>query len=226
MVSDELRKEIRNLIYRTFLDVLKKTLDEKVELRKGGHDLPTAKEKLKEAKKALEKGDFREAFEDIALVRFYVMETDYHTTHFVEEVFDPLMDALWELWQRGDELTDRRKEELIRKAEKLMDEMEECLKEPKGRKKANPPTRVDTPRDARLWEVAKRTVRDQYGDEDEEKYWAIVSRVFTRMKIRAGGRPEEEVERAVRYLQEKYGEVVPATEKRKKEITEVMEGKD
>lgn len=218
---EELRKTIRSLLYHTLTKAITEKLDV---LRKGGHDLPAAKKKLKEAMKALDKEDFREAFEDISLVRYYVMETPYHTTHLVEKVFDPLMDALWDLWQRGNELSERRRTELVRKAKRLMGEMEECLEEPRGKEKANPPTRVKTPRDARLWEVAKRVVRDQYGDEDEEKYWAIVSRVFTRMKIRAGGRPEEEVERAVKYLQEKYGEVVPATEKRKKEIVEVMEG--
>lgn len=219
-MKEILRKTIRELIW----SVVKSAFEGRFTdiLRKGGHDIPTAKEKLKEARRALDRGDYREAFEDVAAARFYIMETDAHTKPLVDDTFDPLMDTLWELWQHSEGKEKSWFERRVARAKKLIDRMEELIDNPRGRK-ANPPTRVKTVRDARLWEMAKRTVLDQYkglDEEDEEKYWAIVSRVFTRMKIRAGGRPEKEVEEAVRYLQEKYGEVVPATEKRKKELEE------
>jgi len=151
------------------------------------------------------------------------MDTDAHTKPLVDDTFDPLMDILWDLWQHGEDRSERSIRRSVERALKLIDRMEELIENPKG-ERARPPTRVATPRDARLWEVAKRVVAEHYGDEDEEKYWAIVSRVFTRMKIRAGGRPEEDVERAVKYLQEKYGRVVPATGKKEKEIRRVLEG--
>jgi len=219
-----LKRIVREVLLKVFRDTVREIL------RKGGHDKGEAKKKLDEARKALKEGNFREAFEDVSAARFYVMELEVdgkpvHTKHLVERIFDPLMDNLWELWQHEDELTERRKDQLIRRSLELIDDMEEAIDNPKG-ERAQPPTRVQTVRDARLWEMAKRIVLDEYGEDlDEETYWKITSRVFTRMKIRAGGRPEEEVERAVKYLQEKYGKVVPVPRKgrRKKEVEEVME---
>jgi len=220
-----LERIVREVLLKTFRETVRQVL------RKGGHDKSEAKKKLNEARKALRSRNFKEAFEDVSAARFYIMELEVddkpvHTEHLVERIFDPLMDNLWELWQHDDELSEQRKDQLVRRSLELIDDMEEAIDNPKG-KKAQPPTRVHTVRDARLWEIAKRTVKEQYGDRDDEKFWSIVSRVFTRMKIRAGGRPEEEVERAVQYLQEKHGKVIPIPKKgrRRKEIEEVMENK-
>jgi hypothetical protein len=55
--------------------------------------------------------------------------------------------------------------------------------------------------------MAKRIVKDNYRDmdEDSEKFWALVSRIFTRMKLRLGGMAEKDVEKIISELREKFG---------------------
>jgi len=98
----------------------------------------------------------------------------------------------------------------------LVRKIENLIENPRG-EMAEPPRRVKTPRDARLWEMAKRIVKDEYREakEDSEQFWSIVSRVFTRMKLRLGGLSEKKVEKIVEELREKYGRL-PTAEKAEK----------
>ena len=50
------------------------------------------------------------------------------------------------------------------------------------------PAFVKTARDERLWKEAKQIVRDEYSVKVGSKpYWALVNRIFHRMKRRVGG---------------------------------------
>jgi hypothetical protein len=75
--------------------------------------------------------------------------------------------------------------------------------------------------------MAKRIVKDEYRDveEDSEQFWQIVSRIFTRMKLRLGGAREEVVERIVEELREKHGKLPGAGKgaKTAKEIERLKE---
>jgi hypothetical protein len=72
--------------------------------------------------------------------------------------------------------------------------------------------------------MAKRIVKDEYRDveEDSEQFWQIVSRIFTRMKLRLGGAREEVVEKIVEELREKHGKL-PKGAKTAKEIERLKE---
>ena len=163
--------------------------------------------------KALLQGDGLEALEDFATARFYLFDCDCYREPLVN-AFDDLMDIAWRAY-KGEKVSKEKARQLVRKVEGLMEN-------PRG-EMAEPPKRVKTPRDARLWEMAKRIVKDEYREvkEDSEQFWSIVSRVFTRMKLRLGGLSEEKVEKIVEELREKYGKL-PTAEKAKKLKEKVM----
>ena len=157
--------------------------------------------------KALLQGDGLEALEDFATARFYLFDCDCYREPLVN-AFDDLMDMAWRA-HKGEKVSKEKARQLVRKVEGLMEN-------PRG-EMAEPPKRVKTPRDARLWEMAKRIVKDEYREakEDSEQFWSIVSRVFTRMKLRLGGLSEKKVEKIVEELREKYGRL-PTAEKAEK----------
>lgn len=160
-------------------------------------DIEGAKRMLAEGLRRLAEGEALEALEDFATARFYLFDRDSYREPLVN-AFDDLMDLAWRA-HKGEKISKERARQLVRRIERLIDH-------PEG-KMAEPPRRVKTPRDARLWEMAKRIVKDNYRDieEDSEKFWALVSRIFTRMKLRLGGMAEKDVEKIVSELQEKFG---------------------
>ncbi len=140
-----------------------------------------------------------EALEDFAIARFYLFDHESYTEPLVN-AFDDLMEIAWNAY-KGRKYSKERARELVRRILKL-------IENPRG-ERAEPPRRVDSPRDARLWEMAKRIVKDEYKDveEDTEQFWRLVSRIFTRMKLRLGGAREEVVEKIVEELREKHGKL-------------------
>jgi hypothetical protein len=177
-------------------------------------DVEGAKRKLEEGLKALSGGDGLEALEDFATARFYLFGHDSYTEPLVN-AFDGLMDIMWNAY-KGRKYSKERARELVQRILRL-------IENPRG-ERAEPPRRVDSPRDARLWEMAKRIVKDEYRDveEDSERFWQIVSRIFTRMKLRLGGAREEAVEKIVEELREKHGEL-PKGAKTAKEVERLKE---
>lgn len=162
-------------------------------------DVEGAKRKLEEGLKALSAGDGLEALEDFAIARFYLFDHDSYTEPLVN-AFDDLMDIAWNAY-KGRKYSKERAREVVQRILRL-------IESPRG-ERAEPPRRVDSPRDARLWEMAKRIVKDEYKDveEDTEQFWRLVSRIFTRMKLRLGGAREKVVERIVEELREKHGKL-------------------
>jgi hypothetical protein len=175
-------------------------------------DVEGAKRKLEEGLKALSEGDGLEALEDFAIARFYLFDHDSYTEPLVN-AFDDLMEIAWNAY-KGRKYSKERAREIVRRILRL-------IENPRG-ERAEPPRRVDSPRDARLWEMAKRIVKDEYKDveEDTEQFWRLVSRIFTRMKLRLGGAREEVVEKIVEELREKHGKL-PAAGKGAKTAKEV-----
>jgi len=165
-----------------------------------------AKRKLREGIKNLKARKGEEAFEDFAAVKFYLMDEDCYTETLLNAL-DKLLDAAWRLHDDPDAKIN------MADIEKTAARVEELIDNPRG-EKATPPVRVKTVRDARLWEAAKRIVNDNYKgvDEDSKRYWALVSRIFTRMRLRLGGLQEEVVEKIVEELQEEEGKLPPAGE--------------
>jgi hypothetical protein len=177
-------------------------------------DVEGAKRKLEEGLKALSEGNGLEALEDLATARFYLFDHDSYTEPLVN-AFDDLMDMAWNAY-KGRKYSKERAREIVQRILRL-------IENPRG-ERAEPPRRVDSPRDARLWEMAKRIVKDEYRDveEDSEQFWQIVSRIFTRMKLRLGGAREEVVEKIVEELREKHGKL-PKGAKTAKEIERLKE---
>jgi hypothetical protein len=175
-------------------------------------DVEGAKRKLEEGLKALSAGDGLEALEDFAIARFYLFDHDSYTEPLVN-AFDDLMDMAWNVY-KGRKYSKERAREIVQRILRL-------IESPRG-KRAEPPRRVDSPRDARLWEMAKRIVKEEYKDveEDSEQFWRLVSRIFTRMKLRLGGAREEAVEKIVEELQEEHGKL-PSVGKGAKTAKEV-----
>lgn len=205
--------------YTMKVDILGKYLLLWQILRKGGHDIPKAKEKLEEAEKQISKKNWREAFEDISAAKYYLMETDVYTEPLVD-AFEAALNVAWKLL--------RGKGGSIRTLRNHLKRIKELIEKPKG-KKARYPTRVATVRDARLWEAAKRLVTEEYGlteDKDEEKYWALVSRIFTRMRYRLGGLAEEKVERFLEEIRTKEGKLELPTKKVVKLSEKIRRGEE
>jgi len=175
-------------------------------------DVEGAKRKLEEGLKALSEGNGLEALEDFAIARFYLFDHDSYTEPLVN-TFDDLMDMAWSAY-KGRKYSKERAREVAQRILRL-------IESPRGNR-AEPPRRVDSPRDARLWEIAKRIVKDEYRDieEDSERFWQVVSRIFTRMKLRLGGAAEEAVEKIVSELREEHGKL-PAAGKGAKTAKEV-----
>jgi hypothetical protein len=175
-------------------------------------DVEGAKRKLEEGLKALSEGDGLEALEDFATARFYLFDHECYTKPLVN-AFDDLMEIAWNAY-KGRKYSKERAREIAQRILRL-------IENPRG-ERAEPPRRVDSPRDARLWEMAKRIVKDEYKDvdEDSEQFWRLVSRIFTRMKLRLGGAREEVVEKIVEELREKHGKL-PAAGKGAKTAKEV-----
>lgn len=156
-------------------------------------DIRGALRKLDEALKQLKKKNPREAFEDIAAAKFYLIGTDAYREPLLEAI-DVALDECWKGIQ-GKKYSVSKIEEAIAKVKKLIDE-------PRG-EKGRPPTVVETVRDARLWEAAKRITAENYSfDEDDERFWAVTNRIFHRMKYRLGGLPEKEVEAFLKRVKE------------------------
>lgn len=178
----------------------------------------TVKTKLDEALKAARRGDGKEAFEDLSAARFRLFDEDCYTERLIS-AFDDGLDVAWRLW-RG-KLS---KKEAASKLEGIVERIERLIEKPEG-EKARPPARVKTERDARLWDMAKWLVDDEYPDvkEDTERYWKLVSGIFTRLKLRLGGMESEDVDKIVNELKEKYGKLPPAGEnsKARKELEEL-----
>ena len=156
-----------------------------------------AKRALESGLKHLSEGRALDALEDFAAARFHLFGHDSYREPLVN-AFDDLVDLAWRA-HKGEKVSMERARQLAHRIERLIDH-------PEG-KIAEPPRRVKTRRDARLWEVAKRIVKDNYRNikEDSEKFWALVSRIFTRMKLRVGGMAEKDVEKIISELQEKFG---------------------
>jgi hypothetical protein len=175
-------------------------------------DVEGAKRKLEEGLKALSDGNGLEALEDFAIARFYLFDHDSYTEPLVN-AFDDLMDMAWSAY-KGRKYSKERAREVAQRILRL-------IESPRGNR-AEPPRRVESPRDARLWEMAKRIVKDEYRDieEDSERFWQVVSRIFTRMKLRLGGAREEAVEKIVSELREEHGKL-PAAGKGSKTAKEV-----
>lgn len=180
----------------------------------------SALEKLDEAVRAAQKGDGKEAFEDLSAARFFLFDEDCYTEPLVNR-FDDALDVAWRLWR--DKLS---ADEAAARLRKLTNRIKELIEKPEG-EKARPPTRVKTVRDARLWDMAKWLVSDEYPDvkEDSERYWELVSGIFTRLKLRLGGLDAKKVDEIVESLREKYGKLPPAGERSKatREIEEMKE---
>jgi hypothetical protein len=177
-------------------------------------DVEGAKRKLEEGLKALSEGNGLEALEDFATARFYLSDHDSYTEPLVN-AFDDLMEIAWSAY-KGRKYSKERAREIVQRVLRL-------IENPRG-ERAEPPRRVDSPRDARLWEMAKRIVKDEYKDvkEGTEQFWQIVSRIFTRMKLRLGGAREEVVEKIVEELREKHGKL-PKGAKTAKETERLKE---
>jgi len=179
-----------------------------------------ALEKLDEALRAAERGDGKEAFEDLSAARFHLFDEDCYTEPLVNR-FDDALDIAWRLWR--ERISASRATSRLRT---IIDSIKELIENPKG-EKANPPNRVKTERDARLWDLAKWLVSDEYPEVDEgsERYWTLVSGIFTRLKLRLGGMDAKKVDEIVEKLQEKFGKLPPAGKhsKSSKEVEKVVE---
>jgi hypothetical protein len=162
-------------------------------------DVARATRKLEEGLKALSEGKGIDALGDIAVARFYLFGHESYTEPLVN-AFDDLLDMAWSAYKRR-KYSKERAREVAQRILKL-------IKSPRGNR-AEPPRRVNSPRDARLWEMAKRIVKDEYKDvkDDSEQFWKLVSRIFTRMKLHLGGAAEEVVEDIVEELQKKHGKL-------------------
>ena len=145
-----------------------------------------------EAERFIGKEKWEQAFNHIAYAKYYLMNTDVYRVPLLDAI-DDVLDELWDAWQGRKASVSRMK--------KKISTIRKLIKNPRGEMEDRP-TRVKTKRDARLWEMAKRIAEDQYGFEDETKYWKVTSRIFTRMKYRLGGRPEKEVEQILEELKE------------------------
>jgi len=190
--------------------------------RKGkGKGVAAAIRKIEEGARNLKAGKGEEAFEDFAAAKFYLIDEDAYREPLLNTL-DELMDMAWKVMQGEEkgkkiEVKSGKVDELTKRALRL-------IASPRG-ERARPPVRVKTARDARLWEAAKRIVEDNYPEVevDSDRYWALVSRIFTRMRLRLGGLPEREVEKIVEELREKEGKLPPAGEgaKGKEKIEEL-----
>jgi hypothetical protein len=209
----ELLKHVLLSKVAAFVEKSKASILQKAK-KKGRNDVEDAKRKLEEGLKALSEGNGLEALEDFATARFYLFDHDSYTEPLVN-AFDDLMDMAWSAY-KGRKYSKERAREVAQRISKL-------IESPRGNR-AEPPRRVDSPRDARLWEVAKRIVKDEYRDveEDSGRFWQIVSRIFTRMKLRLGGAREKVVESIVEELREKHGEL-PKGAKAAKEVERLRE---
>lgn len=176
--------------------------------------------KLDEAVRAAQKGDGKEAFEDLSAARFSLFGEDCYTETLVSR-FDDALDVAWRLWR--DKLS---ADEAAARLRKLTNRIKELIEKPEG-KKARPPARVKTERDARLWDMAKWLVSDEYPNvsDDSERYWELVSGIFTRLKLRLGGLDAKKVDEIVEALREKHGKLPPAGKNSKaaREIEEMKE---
>jgi hypothetical protein len=208
LLKHVLLAKVADLVGRSVTPILQKAR------KKSEDDVEGAKRKLEEGLKALSEGDGLEALEDFATARFYLSDHDSYTKPLVN-AFDDLMEIAWNAY-KGRKYSKERARELVRRVLRL-------IENPRG-ERAEPPRRVDSPRDARLWEMAKLIVKDEYRDveEDSEQFWQIVSRIFTRMKLRLGGAREEVVEKVVEELREKHGKL-PKGAKTAKEIERLKE---
>jgi hypothetical protein len=209
LLKHVLLSKIAALLERVKAPVLQKAKKKDSDKR---DDVEGAKRKLEEGLKALSEGNGLEALEDFAIARFYLFDHDSYTEPLVN-AFDDLLDMAWSAY-KGRKYSKERAREVAQRILRL-------IESPRGNR-AEPPRRVDSPRDARLWEMAKRIVKDEYRDieEDSERFWQVVSRIFTRMKLRLGGAAEEAVEKIVSELREEHGKL-PAAGKGAKTAKEV-----
>ena len=209
LLKHTLLSKIADLLERVKAPLLQKAKKKDSDKR---DDVEGAKRKLEEGLKALSEGDGLEALEDFAIARFYLFDHDSYTEPLVN-AFDDLLDMAWSAY-KGRKYSKERAREVAQRILRL-------IESPRGNR-AEPPRRVDSPRDARLWEMAKRVVKDEYRDieEDSERFWKVVSRIFTRMKLRLGGAREEAVEKIVSELREEHGKL-PAAGKGAKTAKEV-----
>ncbi len=184
-------------------------------------------EKLDEAIEAAERGDWQEAFEDLSHARFLLFdEEDIYREPLVDK-FDSAMELAWRQWRRSEQKGKPVKnEEAKRRLEKIVDSIRTLIENPRG-EKANPPKAPQSPRDARLWDMAKYIVKDEYPEVEEgsERFWELVSGIFRRMKLRLGGLERKKVEEIVERLREKHGKLPQAGEGAKalKEIERLKE---
>lgn len=160
--------------------------------------------KLNEAVRAAEKGDGKEAFEDLSAARFNLFDEDCYTDPLVS-AFDDALDIAWRLWQGR-----INKENAASQIRRVVERIKNLIEKPRG-DKATPPRAVKSERDARLWDYAKWHVSEEYPDvsESSERFWELVTGVFRRMKTRIGGLPREKAEKILRELKEKYGGRLP-----------------
>ncbi len=161
-------------------------------------------QKLFEGLQALRQGKALAAFEDFSAARFYLMRNKEAYRVPLVVAFDTLLDIAWR--GRQGKITAAQ----LKKAEQIVERIKGLVEKPRG-EQATPPRRVKTVRDARLWDAAKYLVDEQYPHipSDSDRYWQLVSRVFSRMKLRLGGMQRDHVEPIIRALQTKYGKLPP-----------------
>lgn len=171
-------------------------------------------EKLDEAVSAAHRGDWKEAFEDLSHARFLLFdEEDIYREPLVGK-FDDGFALAWRMWRRAEEGDDGRLQDkrAAKRFASIVEDIRELIENPRG-EKAKPPTAPQSPRDARLWDMAKYIVKDEYGDEvdeDSERFWELVSGIYRRMKLRLGGMEREKVQQIVEKLREEHGKLPQA----------------
>lgn len=180
-------------------------------------------ELLSDAIQHAKAGKGKDAFDDLARARYYLMDDEEVYREPLVNAFDRAFKAAWKIY-KAEEAGKDPNPDWVRTIEREVERIEELIENPRG-EKANPPTRVKSPRDSRLWSMAQMIVNDEYPEIEEgsERYWALVSRIFTRMKLRLGGLKEKKVEEIVEELREKYGELPSPGGKKGKDVLRLKE---
>ncbi len=137
--------------------------------------------RMRRGLKALKAGDGYEAVAAFAAARMSLMPLKDIYRRPLVDAFDELIDLAWEVYE-GEAAGN-----INNRARKTVNRIKELILRPKG-EPARPPTRVKTLRDACLWEIAKRVAEQRYPYAKDHRYWRLASRIFTRMKLRLGGK--------------------------------------
>lgn len=133
-------------------------------------------------------GKGREAFEALARLKWELMHDEDVYREPLVLALDRAFKAAWKIWQAG-ERGEKPKQAWVDAVEREVNRIAELIENPRG-EKANPPTRVKSARDCFLWMRAQMMVLDEYPDVEEgsERFWRLVSGLFTRLK---GGKKKD-----------------------------------